>query len=222
MKVTDFYLRKIRQVYDIWLSVIGGKEAAKRLGRSWLQQNLKEFSLLLNLLRVMKPKKLLELGFGFGGSAMCFVQILPSTIVVDVDIVNIYSSANDIYMQARRKVADYLKSTGRWFYYCGDTKDPTIPFKLSIDFGLFDVLFIDACHLEDYVIHDFNIYSQLVRAGGLIVFHDTSPTSQRAGDKEVRSALNKLNIWVLEIEDKTAPKTCGISYTIKGMERPHL
>lgn len=216
----EVYKGCIDVAYKHWASLVG-KELDDCMRHTWLQQNYREFSTLLAIMRVWQPKKILELGFGLGGSALCFYHAFPQAIIVDVDILDFTnpSLSPKPEFQAGCKVAEFLRGTGRWFFFPSDSRDKALPVILSQQFGLFDVLFIDACHLKEYVINDYMLYSPLVRVGGLIAFHDTSLTTQIPGDREVNAALQELNIWYLNIEDKTPPATPGISYTVRGMER---
>lgn len=115
-----------------------------------------ELERLLVLLDEIKPRRIVEIGVHRGGFVETMRQAFPDAIVVGVDIdfsklefTDFYALSGDSHLPSMREaVNDILKGQ-------------------PIDF-----LFIDGDHTAPGVLADFEIYSPLVRSGGLIAFHD--------------------------------------------------
>lgn len=149
----------------------------------WLQQDRLEYSHILRIIDWWRPKKVLEIGYGAGGSALCLRLLLPHATIVHVDIRDFVKSPDFKNERVRygHKVAKWLLQQGNWHVIHGDSTDPTIVRRLSVWFGLFDVLNIDGSHLSYFVKTDYCLYSSIVRVGGLIVFHDSRRDTQQRG-----------------------------------------
>lgn len=88
--------------------------------------------------------------------------------------------------------------------------------------GLWDVIFIDACHCKQCVINDFKSVKDKLSERGLLVFHDTSPDFQgmhanmsehQKGGIEVLAALEECDLSLFDLIAETPghhPHTSGI------------
>lgn len=56
-----------------------------------------------------------------------------------------------------------------WRHIQGNDRDPAVIGQLDTA----DIVFIDTSHLYDHTVQELHIYQHLVRAGGLLVLHDT-------------------------------------------------
>lgn len=65
-------------------------------------------------------------------------------------------------------VPDWWSRTGRWTLRIGDDLDPAISHRLSIDPGMFDVLFIDTSHTYEQTLTELRTYVPMVRDGGTV------------------------------------------------------
>lgn len=71
--------------------------------------------------------------------------------------------------------------------------DSALPKQEDIEyFGFVDILMIDGDHTYEGVKKDFEMYSPLVRPGGLIVFHDICDHSETAPTCQVKKFWNEL------------------------------
>lgn len=115
-----------------------------------------ELERLLVLLDEINPQRIVEIGVHRGGFVETMRRAFPTATVVGIDIdyshlefTDFYALSGDSHLPSMREaVSDLLKNK-------------------PIDF-----LFIDGDHTADGVMADFDIFSPLVRSGGLIAFHD--------------------------------------------------
>lgn len=107
----------------------------------------------------------LQLGLGFCASHMVFKKLFKDVWTVELDA---YSHIDTLII--------------------GSTHDPDVQDKVRKS-GKFDLLFIDADHTIDAVRADFNDYLPMVRADGVIAFHDAFPQRE---DNGVWCFLNEL------------------------------
>ncbi|MBA7617089.1 hypothetical protein ES703_24397 [subsurface metagenome] len=136
-----------------------------------ISQNREEFEKLIHIFRNLDPSRILEIGTYKGGSLYVF-----SRQKKDMEIVSV-----DYPMKGERL---------KWFKYLMIKNIPTKKQKLHLlkmnshEPGILkkvkdifkgrkiDFLFIDADHSYAGVKSDFNMYSPLVRKGGIIGLHD--------------------------------------------------
>ena len=117
-----------------------------------------ELRQLVNLVDRFKPRTILELGICHGGSFKMWEALLPDNgLLVGIDRLNVVqwnwktSPKNVVYIQD--DISNAILELSEWI---GDV----------------DFLYIDADHYYDGFKRHFELYSPLVRGGGLIAFHD--------------------------------------------------
>lgn len=113
---------------------------------------------LLELLRVTKPRSVLEIGSFVGISTEVFLLHCQRVVAVDC------WSAGDIKQEFDRRVAPYSHLTVLW------GSSPDILGKLKP--RSFDLCYIDADHSYEAVKEDIRACKELVRLGGYIGGHD--------------------------------------------------
>jgi len=139
------------------------------LYRPIIIQNPYEVEVLLNIIKELGlcRGKIVEIGFGFGGTHFLYRNFFSQVVTVTIDPI---------------QVALFEKSTGldkRSFIVLGDSRTPeTIEAVRNITGGEIDVLYIDGNHEYEFVKSDYLNYYPLVKCGGLIAFHDTGGTTQ--------------------------------------------
>ena len=119
------------------------------------------------------PRSIVELGTAHGGTLFLFTRIA----VADATIVTVDMPAGHFGGGYPRTYAPLFKSFGRDKQRIrlirGDShSSDTLEVVQKIVGTTVDLLFIDADHSYEGVRNDFETYSPLVRAGGLIAFHD--------------------------------------------------
>lgn len=206
-----YYSGVILRAMGVWCAVTGVTHPPYY----WLQQDHLEYSHILRIIDWWRPKKVLEIGYGAGGSALCLRLLLPHATIVHVDIRDFVKSPDFKNESVRygHKVAKWLLQQGNWYFIHGDSTDPTIVRRLSMWFGLFDVLIIDGNHHSYFVKTDYRLYSSIVRVGGLIVFHDSRRDTQQKGRIEVREALDELGLKGFDVDNRKIPSP-GLFWTI--------
>jgi len=143
-----------------------------------------EIAQLLNLLAELKPKTLLEVGTASGGTLFLFCQVAePDATVISVDLPG--GPFGGGYPEWRIPLyKSFAKERQRIHLIRADSHDPkTLEIvKRILGDGKLDFLFIDGDHTYEGVKRDFEMYSPLVRKGGIIAFHDiVSGPSENVG-----------------------------------------
>ena len=134
----------------------------------------------LNLLQVFKettPKIIMEIGTANGGALFCFARLATeNALLISVDLPEGefgggYSAKKIPFYQAFARPGQDLRLL---------REDSHVPETLEKVQGILgekkvDFLFIDGDHSYEGVKKDFEMYSPLVRKGGVIAFHDVAP-----------------------------------------------
>ena len=140
-----------------------------------------EIRVLLGLLWALRPKRILEIGTASGGTLFLFSQIAdPNAIIISVDLPGGPFGGGypewkiPLYKSFKRYPSQEI------FLIRADSHDTrTLDLvKKILDNHKLDFLFIDGDHTYEGVKKDFEMYSPLVRRGGLIAFHDIVPGPQ--------------------------------------------
>ena len=140
-----------------------------------------EIRILLGLLWVLRPKRILEIGTAGGGTLFLFSQVAdPNAIIISIDLpggpfgggypewkIPLYKS----FKRYPSQKIFLIRANSH------DTKTLNLVKKILGNHKL-DFLFIDGDHTYEGVKKDFEMYSPLVRKGGLIAFHDIVPGPQ--------------------------------------------
>ncbi len=134
-----------------------------------------ELERLLLLFRHANPKHVLELGSADGGSVWCWAHnCSPGTQILSVD----WWKPDAGYPDNRHLYGQWaIRNTCTIDWIAGDTRDESTVERVKT-FAPFDWLFIDAGHAINEVTNDWNRYSPMVSPGGVVVFHDITPTMQ--------------------------------------------
>jgi predicted O-methyltransferase YrrM len=139
-----------------------------------VRSELRDF---LVLAQKLKPRAVLEIGTGRGGTLFLFTRVAaPDAILVSVDL----SSAEDLRfgggdVRHRGPVFEaFALDRQRVHFLVGDSHsaDTRARVERKLDGREVDLLFIDGDHTGEGVRSDFELYRDLVRRGGVIAFHD--------------------------------------------------
>lgn len=142
---------------SLWNSL---KEERGILQKKW------ELEELLDDLKRNDVSTLIEIGTHQGGSARAFLEVVDSVIAIDV---------------VKQPEIDSLlrECPGRFEFILGHSVNDTERIIRDIKAMLpgfripwIDCVFVDGDHTPVGSMRDFEIYSPLVRPGGLVVFHD--------------------------------------------------
>jgi len=145
-------------------------------------QNLQEFEKLLTVYIDLKPSKVIEIGSMYGWSLQHFIHYGEEgmkVLAIDLPVRN-FVGPNDWRVEKQER--NYREEWPKWakakkakLYLIPDSsqKQSTLDqAKTIFNNELIDFLFIDGDHTYNGVKKDYEMYSLLVRPGGIIAFHD--------------------------------------------------
>ena len=124
-----------------------------------LQQNPEEFWAFLEVVIPYAPKRVLEMGTAHGGTALIFQEMGARVVSVD-------------YRGITGEIPLEVFNPETTTFLHADTHDSSTLEKVRELMPEVDLLFIDGDHAYAGVKQDWEMYSPLVRPGGLVVFHD--------------------------------------------------
>lgn len=127
-----------------------------------------EIETLLERVRALEPKVVVEIGTHKGGNSFLFCHALRSPeLLVGLDL-NVQNAA---------KLRYFTRPGQRYVALHGNSQVVEQRRRLERVLGgrSVDFLFIDGDHSYDGVRADYELYAPLVRPGGLIAFHDIIP-----------------------------------------------
>lgn len=137
----------------------------------WMQQDDREFWLLVEEVSKINPKRILEVGSAHGAGLIFYDRMVgPDGQVVSIN----YSDGG-----THQWTMDYSTCTSDMTFINQNSHDPAALEAVTAALtGPIDFLFIDGDHSYEGVKMDYEMYSPLVRAGGLVGFHDISYDSE--------------------------------------------
>ena len=133
-----------------------------------------EIEELAKLIQAAAPKRSLEIGTNYGGTLFLLCTLSPpGASVISVDLPAGQFGGG----YPRRKMPLYRRfpRNGQQLHLIrGDSHTPETLDRVErlLTSDKLDYLFIDGDHTYDGVKRDFEMYSPLVRSGGMIAFHD--------------------------------------------------
>jgi predicted O-methyltransferase YrrM len=166
-------------------------------------QVLQEITGLAQAVKAIEPRVILEIGTAKGGTLFMWSQI-ASAKVVTCDL------EQPDYKQPIYQAFPPPHSSCQVQTVAGDTHSVAVLEEVvrALDGETVDFLFIDGDHTERGVEADYHMYSQLVRPGGLIAFHDIAE-QQPVATNEVQYFWKRLSPE-LDTEEFIADRSqCG-------------
>lgn len=143
------------------------------------QQIPSEFVELAQLVKEGECKRVLEIGTYRGGALFVFSRLSAA----DATIVSIdygFSLLGKIVRGVQAPLFRRIVRPGQSLFLLradSHSQETLDRIKSILKGQMLDFLFIDGDHSYDGVRQDFNMYAPLVRAGGLIAFHDIARTT---------------------------------------------
>lgn len=128
---------------------------------------------LVDLVQEQRPSTVLEIGTMSGGTLRAWCACAADDAqITSIDLPDgRWGGGYDVSEVAR--LNSYTRDAQNLTLIRGDSHDPVI--RADVDHLEIDFLFIDGDHTYEGVKRDFEDYSPLVKAGGLIAFHDVLP-----------------------------------------------
>lgn len=136
-----------------------------------------EITKLLEILNELRPRYILEIGTAQGGTLFLFSRVAdPKALIISVDLPG--GAFGGGYPEWKMPLfIGFARDDQRIELLRADSHAPSTLGKVKDILGddPLDFLFIDGDHTYDGVKKDFEMYSPLVREGGIIAFHDIVP-----------------------------------------------
>lgn len=138
------------------------------------QQVREEITELLEIVALNKPKFVLEIGTSGGGTLFLLSRVSnPDAIIISLDLPS--GAFGGGYHSQKIPLFKTFASQDQKMYFVRENSHLLQVFHLVEDIlkeHKLDFLFIDGDHTYDGVKKDFEMYSKLVKKGGMIAFHD--------------------------------------------------
>jgi predicted O-methyltransferase YrrM len=153
----------------------GGHPLARRAQEFGAIQKPRELSQILWLVEEQRPKSVLEIGSAAGGTLYCWCRLAdPGAMIVSIDLPGGSHGGGYTPERAEEMHSLFPKDGQRLHLIQGDSHEQQTFAELEghLDGTQLDFVFIDGDHTYEGVKQDFEMYSPLVRPGGIIGVHD--------------------------------------------------
>lgn len=164
-------------------------------------------SMLEQASRLDPLKTIVEVGSARGGTFWALAQVAdPEALLVSVDIpagspIDVRGGEDVYHGRDRDRFKEFVgpKQTCQLIDASSQLESTRDAVKAAIGAREIDLLFIDADHRYPGVKRDYQLYSPLVRHGGLIVFHDVIPQNDhRSGVHHLWNELKRKDDSAME------------------------
>jgi predicted O-methyltransferase YrrM len=167
-QLKNFYSENPEEIFDF---------ISNFQGRAFQPAQIKEeFLELLKIFQKQNPKYILEIGTANGGSLFCFCKLArEDATIISIDLPG--GKFGGGYPEWKIPIYKaFAKKNQKLYLLRKDShREETLEeVKRILNGNQLDFLFIDGDHSYEGVKKDFEMYSPLVRKGGIIVFHDVA------------------------------------------------
>jgi len=215
VKIKGYKFQNIGSLVDFGFNVMGGLIRPLQIK--------KEIEQLLAVVKSHKVKVMLEIGTYNGGTLFLFSHVVnKDALIISVDFPDGLEGGGhgkwrDVLFKIFKLPAQHM------FLVRGDShKQDTLDKVNGILNGIeVDFIFIDGDHTYNGVKQDFQMYSPLLRKGGIIAFHDILERPKELHcevDRFWKEVKGMLQYETLEVIDKNSDETLGIGIAIKRAE----
>jgi predicted O-methyltransferase YrrM len=136
-----------------------------------------EFVELLKIFQELNPKYILEIGTASGGSLFCFGKLAKDdATIISIDLPG--GKFGGGYPEWKVPIYKAFTKKNQKLYLLrkdSHSQETLEEVKKILNGNQLDFLFIDGDHSYEGVKKDFEMYSPLVKKGGIIAFHDIVP-----------------------------------------------
>ena len=194
---------------QIWLDALWSSHFFRPL------QKRTEILGLVEILRRLKPSTICEIGAAGGGTTFLLAHAAPKdAVIITVDLI----------FSERRMAALKQFARGEQKIFCLEKDSHQIETVRAVSDclpeGKLDVLYLDGDHSYEGIKTDFELFTPLVKPGGMIVFHDIVPdfktrfgietTSYTGGVPQFWQELKAVHQNVEELVEDSAQDGYGI------------
>lgn len=153
-------------------------------------QKVPEFASLLALIATGRPKRIMEIGFGNGGSSWAFSKLDTLEELIIINLPNGPWGGSDDEKMLEAIVGN---TKAKVTYISGNSQNLETFEAVNklVEECSVDILFIDGDHSKHGCLADYDRYRQFVVSGGLVVFHDICEHAPETGC-EVKKVWDKL------------------------------
>ena len=133
----------------------------------------------MSILEKVRPKYVLEIGTAQGGTLLLWVQVATDdALIISIDLPG-GPFGGGYPLLKRLTYRSFRRNKQRIVLIRADShhKDTLKKVRNILGGAKLDFLFVDGDHSYEGVKKDFEMYSSLVRRGGIIAFHDIVPGS---------------------------------------------
>lgn len=172
------------------------KRVVTKMNQHKSTQNYYEVSRLCERIKALNPKTVLEIGVETGGSMKLWMEFADDNAhYIGIDI-------NQEILKIK-----YANKNQRYSFIAGDSTKEVMLNKVREILGdtPVDFLFIDGGHDEESVRADYRLYSQLVKEGGIIAFHDINVSAEKIYCAGITKLWNEI-----KSKDKSAEEFINI------------
>lgn len=168
-----------------------------------------EIARLIQIVAGLRPKSIIEIGTANGGTLFLFSKVAaPGAVLISLDLRN---------QKYRRPLYLKFSENGQQIHLlrANSHENSTLErTKQILPYGTVDFLFIDGDHTYEGVKRDFEMYSPLVKDGGIIAFHDIVKFPPREVYEQVNQFWSEVREKFngSEIIRDPAQSGCGIGY----------
>ncbi len=137
-----------------------------------------EMYCICSLAKLIQPQLIFEIGTYDGATSLQLARICPSSTIITLDLIpELTLELETVLVQSE---AINVDQNGVGSRYIGTPQEKQIKqlwgdstfFDFSPYYGSIDLVFVDACHEYDYVRKDSETALNLIRPGGIILWHD--------------------------------------------------
>jgi predicted O-methyltransferase YrrM len=200
-RLSDDYGKDIGKLVDFVFSF----EYKQNIRKSWVV-NLKplqvksEIAELCRIVQESNPKKIVEIGSASGGTMFLFAHVASPEKIISVDLPAGSFGGGYPFWKIPLFKSLGKKNVVRLIRADSHKEETLAKIKGLLKDQKVDFLFIDGDHTYHGVKQDFQMYSPLVRKGGIVAFHDIAkhePTSSCEVNKfwsEIKLSFKHLEI----------------------------
>ncbi|OQB10456.1 MAG: Cephalosporin hydroxylase [Parcubacteria group bacterium ADurb.Bin216] len=163
------------------IRITSNELAAQSVYMYGAMQKPEEFSRLLELVDVSRPRVILEIGVGNCGSTWAWSKLDSVEEIICIDLPSGNWGGNEESLVRERLQWIANSSQAKITYIAGNSQSSECLEKVKGLVSEVDFLFIDGDHSYEGVKTDFLTYSPLVKKPGLIAFHDIAEHAPETG-----------------------------------------
>ena len=179
-----------------------------------IYQDENELNRLIELVKELKPKHILEIGSLYGGTLWYWMNAVKGVkiISVDIGIAEPNASVADIEHARIALWPEWERKTGSEIVQIRADSTSPETIKTVKEYAPFDFIFIDGGHDYNTAMADWQNYWPMLRSGGLLAFHDIaySHDNPECGVRKVWHKIRDNGKWQEIINGHNSDGWCGI------------